>query len=171
MRLWNQSASRSNQLLGAKAQAIKNCMEILPKAAKGVLFEFILMVGWENCPWTEEVLGNRKIFPGHVVRHAVKTWTTRLSPSDKSFVTMVQMINHEHEHAPSYMKKKLSKQRAEELATFAACAWALKAEVQALMPIEDSVLEIEFIGKLASGDTKVTCEIELAVSEKSAKFV
>ena len=167
IRMWNQGATKASQILGSKAQAIKNVMELLPKQTKPILFGFIMEVGMENCPYTEDLLSNKKIFPGHTPRLPIKVWSTRLTITQDSFHLFIIYVNTEFRNAPQYMKVKMSKPRGEELSQKAALVLALAAETQTYVPILDDTLQIEFINKWSAGDHKVTSEIELAWQERA----
>ena len=61
---WSAENPSSNRLVGRKAVAVKTMLEKLPKHLWEMLYSLVGEWGFENQPFTEDSLANRKIYPG-----------------------------------------------------------------------------------------------------------
>ena len=61
---WNAENPSSNRLVGRKAVAVKTILEKLPKHLWEMLYSLVGEWGFENQPFTEDSVANRKIYPG-----------------------------------------------------------------------------------------------------------
>lgn len=60
----NSRSTRAGQLLGQKAQSVRNVMEFYdPKALESII-AFTVEVGTEQTPWSDESLSSKKCLPG-----------------------------------------------------------------------------------------------------------
>ena len=166
---WNEESSKASHLIGGKAQSVKNVLS-LPKDAKVELFNSVQTLGWDTSPWTDDVLGSKKILPGFAPRGASKHWNDRTRTTPSSCVHMIKHITAEYEASPNSRKRKLTKTEAEDVAIWAAFVEHVAKETQHLLPIADDVLYNGFIKKFADADPKVTSEVTMACSEKNDKF-
>lgn len=60
----NANSSKAGQLVGSKAQAVKNILNILPTAVKNSIIKYTQEVGFEATPWSDDCLGSKKWLPG-----------------------------------------------------------------------------------------------------------
>lgn len=165
---WNSSVAKANQLVGAKGMAVRNVLSLMPAEAKRAFMTHVSEFGWDGCAWTEEVLGSKKIYPGHAPRVGSKSWSDRLKRTEKSTCLMVSFIQADFKGRA--VPRKSSKADVEEMADWCAAVVSLAAQVQSLMPIPDEVMESEFIGRFASCDASIVADIQMAVTEKLDKF-
>ena len=90
IRAWNIVASKQQQLVGGKAQALKNVLGLMPE---GVFTEVVLPavseLSWEKCPWSDDLFSNKRIFPGGAPRAGEAAWRTRLTVTEKSMSIML----------------------------------------------------------------------------------
>ena len=61
----NAASSKAGQLVGAKAQAVKNILNALPQNVKQLIVTHTVEVGFEATPWQDDCLGSKKWLPGH----------------------------------------------------------------------------------------------------------
>ena len=60
----NRMNSKNGQLLGMKAQSVKNIMEHFDQDARQAIIDYTVNVGHENTPWTDDNLSSKKCLPG-----------------------------------------------------------------------------------------------------------
>ena len=77
---------------GAMAQAVKNLIELMPEHGMVEIMNNVGTLGWENCPWSNDNLAEKKLFPPHQFRAASnnKKWRPYLIIS-MSVMTQVTM--------------------------------------------------------------------------------
>ena len=62
---WNNRASRQQQLVGGKAQALKNVLDMMPQEVfTEVVVRAVSEMGWEKSPWSDDAFSNKRIYPG-----------------------------------------------------------------------------------------------------------
>jgi hypothetical protein len=171
LKVWNASASKQSQIVGGKAQTVKNIMQLMDKGAKVELIKHVAEHGWESCAWTDDVLASKKMYPGFAPRGGSKLWNERQKITGKSCKLMVESVQANHAKMNAGLKRPTSKLDAENLAAQAALAYALVAEVKGIMPISEDILEAKWLAKFAEADAKVTSELAMALAEKSEKFM
>lgn len=60
----NANSSKAGQLVGSKAQAVKNILNVLPAPVKTCIIKYTQEVGFEATPWSDDCLGSKKWLPG-----------------------------------------------------------------------------------------------------------
>lgn len=60
----NANSSKAGQLVGSKAQAVKNILNALPPKVKMLICNYTTEVGYESTPWQDDCLGSKKWLPG-----------------------------------------------------------------------------------------------------------
>lgn len=60
----NSNSSKAGQLVGSKAQAVKNILHHLPHKVKQQIVDYTVEVGFEASPWQDDCLGSKKWLPG-----------------------------------------------------------------------------------------------------------
>jgi hypothetical protein len=164
LRVWNSETSSGNQIHGAKGAALRLILT-MPQESRTELTHYIGAVSWDKCPWTEEALASKKLYPGSGAKIAAgnKAWQDRLKVSPASLLLMVRHIhaNHSNIHAnhSSCRSGKKTRTEVEEVAAMAAAVQNLKTEIQQAMPVPDEVIEELWLSKFASADPKVTTEV------------
>lgn len=134
------------------------------------LIKGVLLHGWENCPWSDDLLASRKILPGFTPRMSNKLWNERLRTSDESCLLFVKHVLADFEKTPPANRRKTAKVLAEDSSSLCALAVNLAREVQNIMPLSSATLQAEFLDKVAVSDPKVISELQLAMTEKVDKF-
>jgi len=176
VRLWNAQASENNQLVGSKSVAVRLVIG-MPESAKHELYSYVAAVSWDNCPWSEDSLGSKKLYPSDKsVGKGAKTpkgWPERLSVSEESLVLMIKHVQANHAKFRSLggcAPKKDTRQTVEEVALMSAFVINVVVEVQALMPLASDKIKVSWIDKFAEGDSRVSTEVMMAVAERSSSF-
>ncbi|CAK9032260.1 unnamed protein product [Durusdinium trenchii] len=163
----NSRSTRAGQLLGQKAQSVRNVMEFYdPKALESII-AFTVEVGTEQTPWSDESLSSKKCLPGFQFRstHGA-TWAARGTVTRKSNLLMVQHQIESHRQLVPGMRRKLEKQRMEQTAQYAAFVSAVADEVLDLIPVDGELLEKEWVNKWRMGEPGVCLEVESALLNK-----
>jgi hypothetical protein len=76
---WNTMSAKSGQLGGGKVASVRNLLEACPPAALNMIIQHVHRHGWDNCAFSDDSLGSKKIWPGWQFRCTTsKTWTNRL---------------------------------------------------------------------------------------------
>ena len=89
IKAWNLEASKQQQLIGGKAQALKNVINLMPPdVLHDVVVPAVSELSWEKCPWTDDAFSNRRIFPGSVPRSGDSAWKERLTVTNASMKIM-----------------------------------------------------------------------------------
>jgi len=65
VRQHNAQNARLGQLVGAKAQAVKNILDSLPSEALAVVVSHVQRLGWDDCVFSDDSLSSKKYLPGH----------------------------------------------------------------------------------------------------------
>ena len=91
IRAWNSESSKSHQIVGPKAQALKNVLGLMPaNIFTTIVIAAVSELGWETCPRCDDTFSNKRIFPGAGPRASVDAWKTRLTVTEKSMGVMFQ---------------------------------------------------------------------------------
>lgn len=61
----NKRNAKGGQLLGQKAQAVRNILEHYDAEARDLLISFSIELGHEQTPWTDDCLSSKKCLPGY----------------------------------------------------------------------------------------------------------
>ena len=165
---WNRTASKREQLSGAKAQAIKNCLELMSESDSAKLIECISICGWDHGPVTEEALASKKIFPGHCSRTvSSKAWTNKQLITPESSSLMWTKLISTHLSKPLWARAKTGKKILEDRAEEAAVVWHFGQEALQLVPIPKSRLQEGYYDKYTANDPKLELEIQTLHALKS----
>ena len=167
---WNKKAASKDLLQGAKAQAIKNCLELLPAHDRKHLVLCVSKQGWDKSPFTEEALATKKIYPGqYKPQHPNKQWATRAVVTNASSTLMwTKIVNKHHQQTlAGAPRMKINKVRMEAKAEEAACVRSFGEEMQQLVPVPESVLDSCYYAKYINGDPKLELEIQSVLSLKA----
>ena len=83
IKAWNNESSKHQQIAGAKAQALKNVLGLMPaNVFTTYLLPAVSELGWERCPWTDDTFSNKRIFPGAGPRAGDAGWKERLTVTE-----------------------------------------------------------------------------------------
>ena len=99
IRAWNNEASKQQQLVGGKAQALKNVLDLMPQEVfTEIVVRAVSEMGWENSPWSDDAFSNKRIYPGStpVGRSSSAAWRTRLKVTDESMCIMLKCQVDKH---------------------------------------------------------------------------
>ena len=61
---WNRTATKEQQIVGTKSQAVKNLMELCPPEGLRLIFEANSALSWDQLPFSEEGFASKRIYPG-----------------------------------------------------------------------------------------------------------
>ena len=172
IRQWNKDASRSSQITGTKAQAVKNVLELASPSTINLLLQTTSAYGWENSPWTEEALSSKKLFPGqHFRTVASRVWTARQAVTQKSSELTFQKAARLFEQMPSGCRSRYNKGTMEQLSEVTAVFYNLCTEATTKSPITVEMLQDKGVyNKWRDSDPKLELEVNAAMVEKSDSF-
>ncbi len=116
IRAWNQQASKSTQLTGAKYCAVHNVLKLMPATCVEVACAHIGAYGWDQSCFSEHVLQSKRIFPPHTFRViSNRTWAGRGVVTEESMFLMLKWVITEFEGHPDKCKSRVSRARFEEV--------------------------------------------------------
>ena len=170
LKIWNVTSPKQSQIVGGKAQAVKNVMMLMSKEAKKLITSHVAQHGWEACAWNEDTLSSKKLFPPYAPRGANKVWNDRQKITTAAVDLMVKHVHSHHDKLHNNMKRAMMKSDCEEVALQAAVCHALVKEVQARLPITDAVMKVKWLDKFEQADAKVTSELAMAIADKNERF-
>ena len=167
---WNKMSSKTFQIVGRKASALKLLLEQTPQSVLTLILDHVNMHGWESCVWSDDNLGSKKIFSGFQFSCSKKSWLPRLRTTDESMMLMVKFLQACHEQKASYMRKKPDTQAVEDAAVKAALCWHLGQELLQQVPVDPNKLQAEWYDNFASGENSVDGELQALLMDKSDTF-
>ena len=172
IRAWNNEASGQQQLVGGKAQALKNVLGLMPvDVFTNVLLPAVSELSWEKCPWPDDSFSNKRIFPGGAPRAGDAAWRTRLRVSEQSMGIMFLCQVDKHKKLMlTCSPQKLAKAKMDEYAEQAALVSSLLDEVKALVPIPDDILQETFVRAYIENDPQVHLEICSVLATRAGDF-
>ena len=147
IKAWNMEASKQQQLLGAKAQTLKNILDLMPQEIlDGAVIPAVREMGWEKCPWSDDSFATKRIFPGAGPRTATHGWKNRLTVTELSMKLMLKcQINRHKKLSQTGGAAKITKAKMDELAEHAALVHWLAREVQGCVPVSDQIIMEKFM--------------------------
>ena len=83
---WNTSTTSHFALTGGKAASVKLILEKMPEECKQFVFDIVSKFTWQKAPWSDDSLSSKKLYPGHIYRHA--------RPSDGHSLVAMRIKNH-----------------------------------------------------------------------------
>lgn len=168
IKTWNGQCTQALQIVGRKAQALKNLWENFPEKALDILTDMVSTFGWEESGWTEEGLASKRILPGYVFRCTTsKSWTARQTVTKESCVLMLERIQRQMSRGS--LQGKLVEKKLAERAQQAAVVDSIQAELLSnlTIPAEDLV---DWKDNFLNGDAMFDLEISSAMLRHDDNF-
>ena len=167
----NLQGTNASQLVGGKAQSVKNLMDLMPPEALVEVMKAEALYGRDGSPYHEVMFATKKIYAGSHFRAAnCKKWTQRMVVTPMSVVCMFKRMNSHWAKTPPMMRRKFSKLDAEELALKCAVVTNLVKEVQAIAMISDEELNQQWVDKYISQDPQIELAVESACCSKDPNY-
>jgi len=168
IKTWNGQCTQALQIVGRKAQALKNLFEHFPEKALDVLTEMVSTFGWEESGWTEDGLASKRILPGYVFRCTTsKTWTARQTVTKESCVLMLERISRQM--SKGTFKGKLVEKTLAERAQMAAVVHNIEMELLQMATIPAQDLEV-WKNSFLDGDAVFDLEVNSAMLRHDENF-
>lgn len=169
IRMWNAQCSQTLQIVGRKAMALKNLMELMPEEGLVLVTEMVSATGWEEGCWTEDALASKRIFPGHVFRVVEsKAWTARQTVTKASCVLMLERVKRELRK--QILRGKILEKQIAERAQMAAVVTHIVAEFKKSAPVLPEDVD-QWMDLFAEGDPSLDMEVRSAVMRHDDKFM
>jgi len=171
IKLWNKDNIKSAHVTGGKAQAVKNCLELLDESTLQLVVDATSKYGWETGPFSEDTLASKKLYPGNHFRTInSKKWTNRQVVTKESCrLTFMRLIKR-FGTAPVMFRHKLTKHKSEEVSEQTAVFWHLLEEAAADTPVTLATFEAKCAPKWVDADPKLDLEIMSALADKDECF-
>jgi hypothetical protein len=104
---WNKVSGGNGDLVGAKAQAVKQLLDNFPRKGLDLLLKHVSVHGWDNSVFTEDALGSRKLLPSQSFSmRGGKEWTKRARTSPESCIMTVEYMIRKFETTPKRLRLK-----------------------------------------------------------------
>ena len=146
---WNNLASKQQQLVGGKAQALKNVLDLMPQTVfTEVMVQAVSEMGWDKCPWSDDGFSNKRIYSGFtpVGRSSSLDWRGRLKVTDGSMRIMLMCQVDKHKKLSlTCSPGEIIKAKLDDHVEQVAFVYSLVREVQAIVPISDDILQEKFV--------------------------
>ena len=145
VRAWNDDAQTApgDRIIGLKSAAVKQLLSTQIEIRERVL-QIVGQAGWDNCPFTDDNLASKKVWPGGTHRAGR---TPKTSPwHRRGNVTVVSCMLHLQSYCGQHMgtkPKKLDKLTFEHASELFALACCLAEEVSTSVSIPLAILQQE----------------------------
>ena len=101
--------------MGSKAAAVKLVLDQMPKESLHAVQQHVgRMTSYESSAVSDDVLGNKRLYPGHHFKSASKGWENRGKVTETSFKVMVCFMIKSFEATPATIRTKPNKAKWEE---------------------------------------------------------
>ena len=127
-------------------------------------------LGWQGCPWSEDSLSTKRLYPGHQFPAKEKKWLQRLKTSEVSMSLAVQRIQTTHLAAPMYIRKKVDQTRVDAYSERACVVVALATELLARFPLEKKQVDKEWTHAWGEGSEHIDTEVQALLLEKAGNL-
>ena len=168
IKAWNEKCVKSQQLVGAKRMALTHLLGF-PRAVQTTIWETVSIAGWTKCPYTEDLLGSKKIIPGSKRSQGPKSWQPLTLITEESlllFVRHVKLMTGGHGAAA----RRICKADMEDLSTKIAIGYNLVGAVQEQHAIPRETFNDEWLDKITLNDPGVMSELHCIFMEKPEKL-
>lgn len=162
IKAWNEKSVKSQQLVGAKRMALVNLLGY-PSDVQGQIFETVSCVGWARSPYTEDLLGSKKILPGAKRTQGPKSWQNLSAISQGSLSLFVR---HLHYAVMGDTYARLSKAELEDLAVKIAIGYNLVDLACQDFGIPRGTLEKKWLEQIVAGSPEIMAELHSVMMEK-----
>jgi len=171
IRQWNQGSARANQILGAKAQAVKNVMDLCLPETIALMIDHVSTYTWEGCSIQEDCLASKKVFKGQHFRSVnSRKWTSRQIVTKESCQMMWLRIFKKYDTTVATFRKKYNKAYVEEQAELSACFYNSVVEASENSPLDLEELLKECGPMWVSSDPKLDMELQSGLADKSEQW-
>lgn len=144
LRSWNSTCPKCDQITGRKSMVVQLLLN-LKKDLLEKLQTCVSLFGWEQCPFSDDSLSSRKIYPGGSFRSSkvakTSAWFSRLQVTEDSYELFVDMVTSQHSATAVGCRAKLSKSTVEDKAEICACAVHMAQEMLRTTP--NCTLEVQ----------------------------
>ena len=171
IRKWNGMSGTADRIVGRKSMAIKLLYETASCDARELLLKGIGKHGWDSCPWSEDTLASKKLYPKFQFPAKTKKWVNWLKTDDQSMQLVINHVQMAHDKKPEYMRKKLEVAELDHLCERAAFVIGLLKWVPTMVPIKPEKLTSDFVSVWAKGaDQHLDVELKVALIDKHEDY-
>jgi hypothetical protein len=167
---WNTVCSSTMQLVGRKSVAVRFLFEKMSSATLNLLLGVVSEYGWDDCPFNEETLSSKRIYPGHTFRVDSKAWTARQVVSEKSLHLLCERVIWEHRKNGGGKGLQRTEKEVAERSAQSAVICSFAAEIQRIIPVTDKDLEEHLVDKWRKADFQVDVELKAVMGLHEDKF-
>lgn len=144
-------------------------LEKTPPSCLALLSETVSEMGWGGCPFTEDGLSSKKLYPGWVYKHSKKNWENKCAVTEDSMLLMLRQVISEW-RKDAY-RRKPARKALEEASEMAALVDWVRKTVLSTTPLSPETVQTCLVDVFAD-NTNAALQLELAcaVNEKPSDF-
>ena len=168
---FNSDVPKDSQLLGQKATAVKNLLDVFPEKALAMVREHVQAHGWANCAFHDEGLSTKKLLPGWKFRPNVGgSWPDWSKVTPQSCMLTIQHAIATFLKTDEEKRKKFTKSDSEKLAEQSAFVCGIAEAAQRELPITDQEISAAWLDPFVQGELGVTLEVQSCMARKDEKL-
>ncbi|CAK9007782.1 unnamed protein product [Durusdinium trenchii] len=168
---FNATVPKENQLLGQKAAAVKNLLDVFPDQALALIREHVQQLGWAGCCFHDDGLSSKKTVPGWKFRPNVGgSWPEWSKVTAASCVIMIQHAIGQFLKTDEDKRKKFARADLEKLAEQAAFVCGVAESAQRELPITDEEIAEAWLQPFVQGELGVLLEVQSSMARKDDKM-
>ena len=167
---YNQLVPKSSHLVGSKAVALGNLMNLFPEDLIELLQSHVSKYGWDGCVLSDDALSSKRILPTYQHKAPHKSWNTLMAMSSEATTLLFKRLINEFEK-PNSCKKKVDRSRVDAVAEAAALLVNLAKQLQEMFPISAADIETHVYQPWLDGAHGWDLELHEVQSERRDKWV
>lgn len=168
---FNQDVPKDCQLLGQKATAVKNLLDVFPEKALTMVRDHVQAQGWANCAFHDDGLSTKKLLPGWRFRPNVSgSWPEWSKVTAQSCMLTIQHAIATFLKTDEEKRKKFTKADLEKLAEQTAFVCGIAETAQRELPITDQEIAAAWLDPFVQGELGVTLEVQSCLARKDEKL-
>ena len=162
---WNSTCSRNAQLVGNKASALLNLLD-LDEPCIDILLRHVSEFGSAGSAFSETIWSVKKIMPNGCPKGFSREWNQRLTMSSEGFLLLLKYCDERHRAKLEGARSKIANQDMEEYAMMAQLLVSLIHEMEKQLPVSAAILQTELYDLFIHGDINLETQLQGALAEK-----
>ena len=168
---FNEGVPPNAQLLGQKATAVKNLLDVFPEPALAMVRDHVQTHGWANCAFHDDGLSTKKLLPGWKFRPGkAGSWPEWSKVTPQSCLLTIQHAIATFLKTDEDKRRKFTKSDLEKLAEQTAFVCGIADTAQRELPITDQEIAAAWLDPFVQGELGVTLEVQSCMAKKDEKL-
>ena len=106
---WNNMSTKENQLTGTKRVGLLLMLSKMPESVQQVLLSNMSQEGPEGIIVGDDVLADKRVYPGHRYAASSPAWSDRMLVTEMSMTLMMVHLLHAYRSKPPQIRQKFNK--------------------------------------------------------------